>query len=321
MEVVRGIQNLSRSLIHPVVTIGNFDGVHLGHQKIIGIAVEKARKRNGTAVAYTFRPHPQAALRPELNLQLLLTYDEKLEFLAECGLDITVEEPFSREFSSLSPEQFFLDILMRRLSPEAIVVGYDFAFGKGRRGHLETLGDFCKRAGVELTVVPQVEGVSSTRIRQHLAAGEVEVANRLMGREFFYQGNVIRGEARGKKLGFPTANFKIESKLTLPFGVYATYSFCRELRGEQPLPSVTNVGISPTFVKPGQTPVPLVETHLLDTTLDLYGNRLEVRFLKRLREEKKFIGPNAIEELRAQIAKDAQEAREEARLSFLRLRQ
>src|SRR5689334_15575615 len=128
MEVFRGIQTLSRSLARPVVvTIGNFDGVHLGHKKIIELAVEKAHSRGGTAVAYTFRPHPQIALRPESSVPLLTTYDEKLELMAELGLDAIVEEPFSREFSTTQPEQFFNDILLRRLNAAEIVVGYDFA--------------------------------------------------------------------------------------------------------------------------------------------------------------------------------------------------
>jgi riboflavin kinase/FMN adenylyltransferase len=312
MEVVRGIHLLKRPLPHVVLTIGNFDGVHRGHQQIIRMAVEKARARGGSAVAYTFRPHPQAALRPSANVKLLLTYDEKLEFLGEQGLDVTIEEPFSREFSTGAPEDFFNDVILRRLSAEAIVVGYDFGFGRERAGTLKALEDFCKRAGVELTVVSAHregnEVVSSSRIRQHLANGEVEVAASLLGRDFFYRGVVVRGEGRGRKLGFPTANLKIENKLTLPYGVYASWAL---LEGRK-IPSVTNLGVRPTFTgstgtatAPGELPA-LVETHLLDTTMDLYGKTLEVRFVRRLRAEKRFDG---IEALKAQIAADAQQAR------------
>jgi riboflavin kinase/FMN adenylyltransferase len=310
MELLRGIQNLKNQKItceHAVVTIGNFDGVHLGHQKIIQTTLEKAKARGGTSIAYTFRPHPQIALKPDSSIQLLSTYDEKIELLGATGLDIMVEEPFSREFSTIAPEQFFSDVLLRQLNAEEIVVGYDFAFGKGRVGHLEALGEFCKSAGVELTVVPaqriDSEVVSSSRVRQHLLAGAIESANALLGRSFSYKGVVIKGDQRGRTIGFPTANLKLENKLALPFGVYAT----RTVFQSKVYPSVTNVGVRPTFQhEPGKELPALVETHLLDTTIDLYGNSLEVQFEKRLRAEKKFSG---IDELKKQITLDVKEAR------------
>jgi len=305
MEVVRGFQALARTLKHPVVTIGNFDGVHLGHQHIIRLAQEKARARGGSTVVYTFRPHPQVALRPGANIQLLSTYDEKLEMLASLGVDLTIEEPFSREFSTITSERFFTDVLLHRLNAEAIVVGYDFAFGKGREGHLETLEAFCQKSGVELTVVqPQRVGpevVSSSRVRQHLLAGDLDSANQLLGREFFYRGVVVRGEGRGRKIGFPTANLKLENKIAIPYGVYVTWA----LLGDRRFPSVTNVGVRPTFESDNELPA-VIETYLLDQTIDLYGNTLEVRFVRRLRAEKKFSG---IDELKTQIAKDVTEAR------------
>jgi riboflavin kinase/FMN adenylyltransferase len=307
MEVIQGIQNLNRSLSHPVVTIGNFDGVHLGHQKIIQLALEKAKERQGAAVAYTFRPHPQIALRPGVQVSLLSTYDEKIEQLGKLGLDFIIEEPFSREFSTIPPEQFFTDVLLRRLSAEVIVVGYDFAFGKERQGHLDALGQFCKNAGVDLVVVPPhrmgSEVVSSSRIRQHLLAGEMEIAHHFLGRPFSYKGIVVKGEGRGRKLGYPTANLKLENKLALPYGVYATWA----IAGGKKYSSVTNVGIRPTFQKEEQELSALVETHLLDVSLDLYGTTLEVQFIAKLRPEKKFSG---IEELKKQIKQDIHQAKE-----------
>lgn len=308
MELVRGIQSLSRALSRPVVTIGNFDGVHLGHRCIIGLAVEKARSRNGTAVAYTFRPHPQVALRPEAGVQLLSTYDEKLELIAALGVDLVVEEPFSREFSTTPSERFFEETLRSRLGAEAIVVGYDFAFGRGREGHLEALQAFCEKAGVELTVVPPQQGadgetVSSSRIRRQLLAGDVAAARLLLGREYSYQGIVAKGEGRGRQLGFPTANLRIEDKLMLPYGVYAT----RARVDGRVFDSITNIGVRPTFAGPeGSTPRVLVETHFLDASMDLYGRALEVFFLARLREERRFSG---VEELKARIAADIEQAR------------
>jgi riboflavin kinase/FMN adenylyltransferase len=246
-------------------------------------------------------------------VQLLSTYDEKIELLAKTGLDVVIEEPFSREFSTIAPEQFFSDVLLRRLSAEEIVVGYDFAFGKGRAGHLDALGEFCKKANVALTVVPaqRIDGevVSSSRVRQHLLAGEVEIAASLLGRPFSYKGVVIKGEQRGRKLGFPTANLKLENKLALPYGVYATLARV-EGAGDKPskiYPSVTNVGVRPTFQGEGKELPALVETHLLDTTVDLYGLTLDVQFVHRLRAEQKFPSFDA---LKTQIAIDAQKARE-----------
>jgi riboflavin kinase/FMN adenylyltransferase len=309
MELVRGFQKLTHILSHPVVTIGNFDGVHIGHRKIIELAISKAKARGGQCVAYTFRPHPQIALRPGAQIQLLSTYDEKIELLESLGLDVIVEEPFSREFSVIEPERFFNEVLLQRLRAEVIVVGYDFAFGKERNGHLEALESFCKSAKVELVVVPpqsmgisdRNEIVSSSRIRNHLLSGKIELATRLLGKEFFYRGVVMKGAGRGRKIGFPTANLKIESKLTLPYGVYATWA----VRGSQKYPSVTNIGVRPTFQAEDKELSVLVETHLLNETMDLYGSTLEVRFVAKLREERKFSG---IEELKAQIYLDASQA-------------
>ncbi len=316
MERLQGFQQLNRVLPHPVVvTIGNFDGVHLGHRQILDLVVSRARAAGGIAVAYTFRPHPQVALRPGDRLALLSTYDEKAGQIAAAGIDLLVEEPFSREFSTTSPHVFFNEVILRRFSAQEVVVGYDFAFGKGREGSLEVLSEYCREAGVAITVVPphKVDGevVSSSRIRLLLGSGHLEDANRLLGREFFYRGVVVRGEQRGRKLGFPTANLRLEDKLVLPFGVYATWAV---LDDGQVFPAVTNIGVRPTFQPaasaeeadaPNLIPA-LVETHVLDQTLDLYGRTLEVRFAHRLREERKFAG---FEALKKQIGLDAAEAR------------
>lgn len=311
MELVKGVHSLHQTLVHPVVTIGNFDGVHLGHQEIIRLAVRQARERQGTAVAFTFRPHPQITLRPEKNLELLSSYDERTELISELGVDLLVEEPFSREFSTTSPEQFFREVLLHRLKAEILVVGYDFAFGKERAGHLDAIRGWCQASQVELIVVPPFriggEIVSSSRIRRHLLAGEVGVASQLLGRDFFYKGVVVKGEGRGRKLGYPTANIKPENKLVLPYGVYAT-----QVKWQGKLyPSVTNVGVRPTFNpkedKFHQELPALVEAHILDQDIDLYGSDLEVRFVKRLREEKKF---SSIAALCQQIALDVYQARE-----------
>ena len=326
IPVIQGVDSLPEGLRRPVVvTIGNFDGVHQGHQRIIALAIQQARGHQGTAVAFTFRPHPQVALRPESAPAMITTYDEKLELLAHAGVDLILEQPFSREFSTSQPEQFFNEILLRRLNATSIVVGYDFAFGKGREGHLEALAELCQRSAVKLTVVePQRsdgEIVSSSRVRQLLQAGEVQTAARLLGRPFFYRGVVIKGDARGRKLGFPTANLRLENKIALPNGVYATVARVRDARGQWLeegvlIPSVTNIGVRPTFTisaaaqtsgssSPDGVFPALIETHLLGRALDLYGLTLEVQFVERLREERKFDGVDA---LKTQIARDADQA-------------
>jgi riboflavin kinase/FMN adenylyltransferase len=230
--------------------------------------------------------------------------------MGQLGLDAVIEEPFSRKFSTVEPQEFFTEVVLRAVGAESIVVGYDFAFGKGRTGHLTALEAFCKGAGVELEVVtPQRvdhEIASSSKIRQHLMAGDIPAASHLLGRDFFYRGVVIKGDGRGRTIGFPTANLKIDDKLALPYGVYATRAVITGPGGSTVHNSVTNVGVRPTF-KPGPGELhALVETHLLDFSRDLYGTTLEVRFVAKLRDERKFAG---VDELKAQIARDVIQAR------------
>ncbi len=308
MQILKGIQTIHEPLAKSIVTIGNFDGVHLGHQEIFRECIRQAQASGAQAWALTFRPHPQVALRPATSPQLLVTYDEKLELMAGFGLAGVVEEPFSREFSNTSPEVFFRDVLLRKLGAVAVVVGYDFAFGSGREGGLAALEHFCQQGGVKFTVLPplRVDGeiISSSLIRQRLLSGEVRVAQTLLGRPFFYRGVVVKGEGRGRKIGFATANLKLESKLVLSLGVYATQAV---IQGEPRIyPSVTNVGVRPTFSDPAQDLPALIETHLLDQNIDLYGRTLEVRFVERLRAERRFSGMDA---LKRQITDDTERAR------------
>lgn len=300
------------------VTIGNFDGVHLGHQEVFRVLRAEAARAGVPSLAMTFRPHPQHALNPAKAPPLLLTYDEKVARMRAAGLDKVFEQPFGREFSSQDPEIFFRDHILRHLGARAVVVGYDFAFGRDRAGSQDVLRRLCQDAGIPLIVVPALQrsgaAVSSTRIRNHLLAGEVEAANDLLGYAFFYGGTVIRGDRRGRTLGFPTANLavpsgQVGSKLVLPRGVYVTETVTT-LSGRQSVHrSVTNLGLRPTFQKSGAEgeSVPLIETHLLDFSDDLYGRTIEVRFMARIRPEMKFSGRD---DLHAQILKDAKIARE-----------
>lgn len=306
MQVFRGFSEIHQTFKRPIVTIGNFDGLHLGHRQIIQAVIDRAKKEGGTSIVYTFRPHPHLALTPAEDLKLINTYDEKLDLLREIGVDVVIEEPFSRQFSTITPETFFRDILVKRISAHAIYVGYDFGFGKNRSGSLELLEKLCKTEGIELYVAkPQKmtgEICSSTNIRDHLKSGNVAAANKLLGREFFYRGLVVRGKGRGHTIGFATANVHTESKLQVKEGVYATWAIYNGQRYK----SVTNVGRQPTFNRDELAPV-AVETHILDFDRDIYGETLEVRMVERLRDEKKFSGP---QELVAQIKRDVEKARE-----------
>lgn len=311
MEVVQGFSHLSVPLIHPVLTIGNFDGVHVGHQRMIRLAVEKARARHGQCVVITFSPHPQEVLRPDLPPPpRITTEEEKREIFASLGVDLLIEQPFTREFASTSAREFFETILCSRVQAEAIVIGYDFGFGKNREGSIQTLTQLANQKGMELTLVSaQVlnprdsEVISSSKIRELLIQGKLEQANALLGREFSYRGKVVQGDGRGRKIGFPTANLRfVESaKLSLPYGVYVT----RAIVDGKEYPSVTNIGRRPTFFSDfGDFPA-WIECHLLDLDLDLYDRQLEVRFLARLREEKKF---ENIAALKVQISEDIAKA-------------
>lgn len=306
MKVFHGYEEVSEAVAAPVLTIGNYDGLHLGHRFIIEAVIERARQLKGTSVVYTFRPHPHLALTPDEELQLINTYDEKLALLDEIGVDVVIEQPFSREFSEVAPEKFFRDILVKRLSAQAIYVGYDFGFGKNRAGNIELLKQCCGMEGIELHIAKplKIDGeiCSSTRIRDYLKAGEVVKANRLLGREFFYRGVVVRGFGRGHAIGFATANVKTESKLRVREGVYATLAVYRD----QVFHSVTNVGRQPTFNVGVDSPV-AVETHIFDFNRDIYGEVLEVRMIERLRDEVRFDG---IESLVRQIKNDVVRARE-----------
>lgn len=310
----RGISELEMTRDHSVLTIGNFDGVHLGHQEIFRRVKEESERTGGPACVHTFRPHPQEVLRPGVSVKLLNTYDEKLEIIESLGIDVAVEEPFSQEFFTLSAREFFQKVILHGFKARSLFVGHDFAFGKNREGHLGLLEQLCRESGVKLTVIPQlsVDGhaVSSTAIRKLLQEGKVAQAAKFMGRPFFYRGSVVKGDQRGRLLGFPTANLRLESKLALPHGVYATWATVKRGGASEKYPSVTNLGVRPTFTPTEGELQVVVETHLIlpeGQSLDLYGETLEVQFVDRFRDEKKF---SSIDELKAQIFRDREQAKE-----------
>lgn len=309
MEIFRGIAEVTRRFTRPVVTIGNFDGVHRGHQAILAQIIERARALEGESILYTFEPHPRRVLQPEADLRLLETFDQKMENLEQLGLDAVVAEPFDRAFAKTSPEYFIEHHLHECIGPVEVYVGYDFHFGRDREGSMRLLTERGPHLGFSVTVVPEVsfEGrdVNSTRIRELLAEGDVEEAAALLGRPFVCRGEVTEGDRRGRTIGFPTANLAPETEILPAPGVY--YGHLRCLGGGEwagkTFPAVTNVGYRPTF-RDGRDLV--AEAHLIDFEGDLYGAEVDLSFEGRLRGEQAFPSADA---LREQIARDVEAAR------------
>ncbi len=307
--MVHGSEELERPPRRAVVTIGNFDGVHLGHRAIMDVVTGRARALDGEAAVYTFDPHPRRVLAPDRPLGLLTTLEQKLELLEDLGVDLVVVEPFTREFAATPADVFVREILHRRFRPREVYVGYDFHFGRDREGSMRTLTELGPRLGFAVTIVPEVtvegEDVNSTRIRRLLAEGRVEVAARLLGRPYAIRGRVARGDRRGRELGFPTLNLDPESEVLPRAGVYAG-----EVRfldsGDPPpreaLPAVINVGTRPTVDRSGRV---LAEAHVPGRDFDAYGRRVEMSFRARLRDERRF--PDLVA-LRAQIRRDCEAA-------------
>ncbi len=309
MEIVRGSAQVPPGLPSPVVTIGNFDGVHIGHQKIFRTVIARARALGGTSLCYTFDPHPQRVLAPARCQPLNVTLRQKLALIAAEGMAVTVVEPFTPAFSRQSAEQFIRDVLYRRMRPVEVYVGHDFHFGKGREASFATLEDLGARLSFRVEVIDEVtlDGgeVSSSRIRRLVAAGQVEEAARLLGRPFMLEGRVERGAGRGRGMGIATANVAVENELLPADGVYAIFARLGEAAGAPEgalIPGVANIGFAPSFGGDRRT----VEAHLFDVDRDLYDLPIEVRLLARLRDERKFPDTDS---LVAQIRRDIEAAR------------
>jgi riboflavin kinase/FMN adenylyltransferase len=284
-----------------VVSLGNFDGVHAGHRELLAEAAKRAEVRGLKSAVLTFDPHPAAVIAPERHPKRLMTLEQRLAVFAACGVDLAWVIPFSRAFSELEPLAF-LDGLARALRPVELHVGKSFRFGRDRAGDIALLETWGTAHECEIRAhalrAPDGGLLSSTRVREALDAGEVDAAARLLGHPYALTGIVVEGDRRGRHLGFPTANLAWEQEQLPANGVYATE--VRSGHFEGPRLGLTNVGEKPTFDGRKLT----VETHLPGFDGDLYGARLELRFLHRIRGEQKFNGPDA---LRAQIAKDVAE--------------
>jgi riboflavin kinase/FMN adenylyltransferase len=300
MELIENIDQINRPFKNTVITIGNFDGVHKGHQSLFRQVLEKAEQINGTSVAMTFDPHPLKALGIS-GPALITRRDQKIELIEKCGIDILLCIPFDKAFAAITAHDFIEKILVNKIGMKAIIIGADYLFGKDRQGNIELLKEEEGRLGFETIVSPWInntgsdlERISSTRIREIVMEGKVDQAMKYLGRHYQIRGKVIKGRKRGgTQLGFPTANIKLHDELCPKIGVYAVN--VETIKGN--FWGVANIGFAPTFGDQMFT----IEVHILDFNHDIYDTRIRVNMVKKLRDEKKF---SSIQELSQQIEKD-----------------
>lgn len=305
MKIIKGIENIGQPFEKAVVTIGNFDGVHKGHQVLLKKTIQKAREIGGVAIAITFEPHPIKVLTKD-GPPLITLYKQKAELIEKVGIDILICIPFTKAFASVDAETFIVDFLLNKIGMKVMVVGNDYCFGKNREGSIELLKTFAKQYDFDIIIPEWVQisdtwsdRISSTKIRELVMEGNVEKVPSLLGRYYQVRGTVVRGRDRGGKLlGFPTANINLYDELSPKTGVYAVTV---EYAGNT-FNGVANIGYSPTF----EDHLFTVEVHILDFKEDLYGQTIRVNFISRLRDEIKFKG---IDELIQQIEQDIINAR------------
>jgi riboflavin kinase/FMN adenylyltransferase len=286
-----------------VMTMGVFDGLHLGHQLIMSTVVERARATGAVPTVITFDPHPRVVLHPESAPPLLQTFDQRIEALGLLGIEQTIVIRFTRAFSQTRAEEFLRDVVSDRLQAKEVYLGRGFAFGRNREGNIELLKRVSQQLGFRAEEVPEVrlrgQRISSTRIRELLLQGRVNLARRMLGRPYGVEGRVVRGAERGQQIGFPTANLLPQNRVIPRNGVYVTAT----LIDGQWRPSVANVGTRPTFETSTHTSI---EAFVMDWSGNLYGDVVRVRFLHRLRDERKF---ESVRHLQEQIERDVLRAR------------
>ncbi|NOX33844.1 MAG: bifunctional riboflavin kinase/FAD synthetase [Deltaproteobacteria bacterium] len=305
MELIENIDQIDSPFKNAVITIGNFDGVHKGHQTLFQKVIEKARQISGTSVAMTFDPHPLKALGIS-GPPLITRRDQKLELIEHCGIDVLFCIRFDNVFASITANDFIEKLLVNKIGMKAIIIGADYSFGKNRLGNVDLLKERGENLGFQTIVSPWIndmdsgiERISSTRIREIVMEGKVDQAMKYLGRHYQIRGKVIKGRERGgSQLGFPTANIKLHDELCPKLGVYAVA--VETIKGN--FQGVANIGFSPTFGDQLFT----IEVHILDFNHDIYNTRIRVNMVKRLRDEKKFA---SIHELSEQIETDIKIAR------------
>jgi len=306
MRVIRSLEEIDQPFERAVLTVGNFDGVHLGHQALFHTVIEKAEAIDGTSAAMTFEPHPMKVLRPGYHPPLITMLEQKIELIERTGLDALIVVPFNRRFAALSPREFVEDVLIRRIGMAAMVVGSDYTFGRYRAGNVQQLRNFSELFDFDLIVSDWIQivkdnskRISSTKIREMVTAGRVDRAPDMMGRYYQIRGRVTTGRNRGGKLlGFPTANVNLQDELCPGSGIYAV----TVERNGRLYDGVANIGYSPTF----DDHIFTIEVHILDFDENIYGEKIRVNFIQRIRDEKKFDG---ISELSEQIRRDVEVAR------------
>ncbi len=306
MEIIRSLDDISAPFKRAVVTIGNFDGVHLGHQALFHEVVEKAEAIDGTSVAMTFEPHPMRVLNGANHPPLITILDQKIDLIQRLDIDVLIVVPFTRQFAALSPREFVEDVLIRKIGMTAIVVGKDYTYGRNREGTVGLLKTFAELFDFEVLLSDWIQAIrdpegriSSTRIRELVIEGHVDEVQPLLGRYYQIRGTVTTGRNRGGRLlGFPTANITLQDELCPKTGVYAVTVLC----GNEQFDGVANIGYSPTFDDHLFT----VEVYILDFDRNIYDRKIRVNFIKRIRDELKF---SSIAALSEQIKKDVIEAR------------
>lgn len=303
MLLITDLSRITSKFTNTVLTLGNFDGLHLGHQELIKMVMKRARERGAVSMVVTFRPHPLKILAPEKCPPLISIYEEKIALFEKLGLDVLVKIPFTLDFSAMSPEDFTREILCDLLGAKEIFVGYNYRFGKGRAGDVATLKKLGVKLGFTVKEVEQIsmegEVISSTKIRELLAEGSVEHAARLLGRTYAVTGIVVKGDGRGKGLGFPTANIVPKHSIIPADGVYAVRFFVREKFYD----GIANIGLRPTFDEKRLT----IEVHVFDFDEDIYGEEISLYFIGKIREERKF---QSADDLVRQIASDIRTAKD-----------
>ena len=303
MKIIDGIENMKEGIPYPVLTLGNFDGVHLGHQAIFRMLTDCAHKHAGTSVVFTFVPHPLRVIAPERAPKLLTTYKEKIRLIEGCGIDVIICANFTKEFAGVSAEDFVTDVLWKALGVKEIFIGSNYLFGKGRRGSPLLLKEMGLKYGFAVNIIEEIKVndliPSSSGIRNLIANGKVEQAAVLLGRIYSVEGIVIEGARRGRKiLNIPTANLLTANELLPKDGVYAVIA---EIDGKK-YGGATNIGFNPTFEDKKFS----FETHILDFDGELLGKTLRVSFIRRIRDEIKFSGAG---DLAKQMKKDIEDIR------------
>ena len=307
MKIIKDLEHIEMPIHNAVVTIGNFDGVHIGHQALLQTVVEKAHRMGGTAVALTFDPHPMRVINPNGHPPLITMKEQKCELIARTGIEVLLMIPFTLDFASIAPRSFVKDLLIQRIGMKALVVGNDYTFGRNREGNLDLLRQWAPEMGFDVVVVDWIQStnglagrISSTRVRELVMQGRMEDAKRLLGRNYQIRGLVASGRNRGGRLlGFPTANLNLQDELSPKQGIYAV----TVEHGSEVYLGVANIGYSPTF----DDHIFTVEVHILDFKKNIYGDTIRVNFIQRLRDEIKF---ESIEALAAQIHLDIDKARQ-----------